>query len=128
VCDLGGETPPVLLFSGAMQSIPLVNPTTNLSHRQRLGRCYELSGLIALHNPHVTLVHGSIQGFNYPRIAHAWVELPDGSVWEPVTNKVWHHSIFDGFYRAEVTVRYRGPCFSRTYRFRVERRALMGAA
>jgi hypothetical protein len=89
-----------------MQSTPLINPTADLTHRQRLGRCYELSGLIALHNPHVTLVHGSIQGFNFPRIAHAWVELPDGSVWEPVTNKVWHHSIFDGFYRPQVTIKY----------------------
>jgi hypothetical protein len=27
-------------------------------------------------------------------------------VWERVTRKVWHRPIFDGFYRAEVTVRY----------------------
>jgi hypothetical protein len=84
-----------------MHRTPLINPTADLSHRQRLGRCYELSGTIALHNPHVMLVHGSIQGFNFPRIAHAWVELPDGSVWEPVTNKVWHRPIFDGCQRAD---------------------------
>lgn len=96
----------MVLFCVAMQDTPFVNPTADLPHPQRLGRCYELSGLVALHNPDFTLVHGSIQGLKFPRIAHAWVELPDGSVWEPVSNKVWNRSIFDGFYRAQVTVKY----------------------
>ena len=42
----------------------------------------------------VTLVHGSIQGANSPRIKHAWVELPSGVIWEPASNETWDKSAF----------------------------------
>ncbi len=89
-----------------MNAETLTNPTDHLPFKERLGRCYELSGLMVLHNPDTSLVHGSIQGMGNPRIAHAWVDLPDGSVWEPATNKVWTRYTFEAFFRAEVTRKY----------------------
>ena len=72
------STPPT------MQPSKLINPNENETMKARLGRCYELSGMLVLHNPGpgITLVHGSIQGMGKPRIEHAWVELADGSVWD----------------------------------------------
>lgn len=84
----------------------LINPHDHLPYKQRLGRCYELAGEIALHNSTVELVHGSIQGFGAPRIGHAWVVLGDESVWEPATNRVWGPAAFQAFYNAKVEKRY----------------------
>ncbi len=84
----------------------LINPDANIPHKARLGRCYELTGKIALHNPHVDVIHGSIQGMGAPRIRHAWVALPDGSIWEPVTNKVWSKKGFYDFFSAIDIKRY----------------------
>ena len=84
----------------------LINPTDDLPFKDRLGRCYELAGLLTIHNPEVMLVHGSIQNFNKPRLAHAWVELPDGTKWEPATNQIWSRSSFGAFFHPQVTRKY----------------------
>jgi hypothetical protein len=86
----------------------LINPDENEPMKARLGRCYELSGMLVLNNPGpgITLVHGSIQGMGRPRIEHAWVELADGSVWEPATNQCWERQRFDSFFSAQVAMRY----------------------
>ncbi|HVZ65088.1 MAG TPA: hypothetical protein VG936_11000 [Lacunisphaera sp.] len=89
-----------------MNAEALTNPTDHLTHKERLGRCYELSGLIVLYNPDTSLAHGSIQGLGNPRIAHAWVDLPDGSVWEPATNKVWSRTGFEAFFNPRVSQKY----------------------
>lgn len=78
-----------------MNAETLTNPTDHLPFKKRLGRCYELPGQIVLHNPDTSLVHGSIQGLGNPRLAHAWVDLPDDSVWEPATNQVWSRYILE---------------------------------
>jgi hypothetical protein len=96
-----------------MTSSTLINPDGNVPHKKRLGRCYELAGNLALHNPETQLIHGSIQGFGAPRIPHAWVVLPDGSIWEPATNKVWEKPIFYGFFNAIVRKRYDQQTFMR---------------
>lgn len=70
----------------------------------RLGRCYELSYKATA--PGTTLVHGSIQGFDFPRIDHAWVVLADGTVWEPASNEVWDAGVFRSFFRAVVGTEY----------------------
>jgi hypothetical protein len=65
------------------------NPNESEPFEDRLGRCYELAGRFATSNADCTLVYGSIQGNGKPRLDHAWVELPGGDCWEPITNKVW---------------------------------------
>ena len=53
----------------------------------RLGMCYELSAKVLM-EPEMRnsrVVHGSIQGFDFPRIGHAWVLLPNDMVFDPVT-------------------------------------------
>lgn len=56
--------------------------------RARLGRCYELAGRHVMNaRDGSSLVHGSIQGAGNPRIGHAWVQLPDGAVYDPVLDQ-----------------------------------------
>lgn len=80
-----------------------------------LGRCYELSGRRVAFGPddsmisgyrNATLVHGTIQGFNNPAIGHAWVEEPDGSVWEPATDTVYPADAFKALFKPVVHHRY----------------------
>lgn len=73
--------------------------------KERLGRCYELAGRFITNNVGI-LVHGSIQGFDNPRIGHAWVELPDGNIWEPASAKIWPVEIFSAMFNPEVEQRY----------------------
>lgn len=82
------------------------DPSGKLEFRQRLGRCYELAGRFASHHDGVALIHGSIQGFGNPRIDHAWVELPDGNVWEPASGQVWDRAVFDVLYHPKVGQRF----------------------
>lgn len=82
------------------------NPTAHLAFRQRIGRCYELAGQVTLHNLDATLVHGSIQGFGKPRLKHAWVQFPDGEVWEPATNQLWTATGFAGLFNPETDIVY----------------------
>ena len=56
---------------------------------QRLTRCSELAcyALLLGEAPEGTLlVHGTIHGEDSPlgRIGHAWLRLPDGTIWEPI--------------------------------------------
>ncbi len=46
------------------------------------GTCYSDAWRYVMHNIDGVLVHGSIVGL-YGRINHAWVELSDGTVWDP---------------------------------------------
>lgn len=73
---------------------------------RRLGRCYELAGKYAAFNVDGTLVHGSIEGMGNPRIGHAWVELKDGTVWEPITDQIWDARVFQAFFNPKVEKRY----------------------
>ena len=64
----------------------------------RLGQCYPLSYRYATRRPGRTLVHGSIQGMGQPRIGHAWVRNPDGTVHEPATDEDWSADLFQAFF------------------------------
>jgi len=66
-------------------------PFARIPVHRRHGRCYELSAkYVTMHDEHATLVHGTI--FNRhraalddgPPTAHAWVELQDGRIFDPV--------------------------------------------
>ena len=76
------------------------NPNEDEPFKKRLSRCYELAGRFASHNEGCKLVHGSIQGGNHPRIKHAWVELPNGDIWEPIGNQPWSKDAFERLYNA----------------------------
>lgn len=44
-----------------------------------------------------TLVHGVINsGLDGKRIKHAWIELPDGNIYEPVLNEYMSKAEFEG--------------------------------
>jgi hypothetical protein len=51
-------------------------------------------------------VHGTIQGYGLPPLEHAWVEEPDGSVYEPGTDHVYDKHDFDRLYNPQVQARY----------------------
>jgi hypothetical protein len=59
--------------------------------RKRQGCCYELAMRVMTDQPgaeRFTLVHGSVVTASYGpsiRIDHAWIELPDGRIFEPGT-------------------------------------------
>jgi hypothetical protein len=75
--------------------------------KDRLGRCYELAGrrvLFATDSP--ILVHGTIQGRGYPPNPHAWVILPDGQVWEPVSDSVMPAVVYDALFNPVENHRY----------------------
>lgn len=77
---------------------------------QRLGRCYELAAFaLALGSAprDAHLVHGSVHALPAPvRIKHAWLELPDGHVWEPARAHVWHGTSWWTYARPVIDVRY----------------------
>lgn len=78
---------------------------------QRLTRCYQLAGYaLALGTvPHdATLVHGTIHARvpDAERIGHAWLELFDEMVWEPVSRVLWAADAWQRFTRAVVDRRY----------------------
>lgn len=77
---------------------------------ERVRRCYEIAGYaIAFGSAgdSARLVHGSWHGPNADqRIGHAWVELPNGLLWEPI-----HAAIFD----AEAMKAYARMWDERTY-------------
>ena len=73
---------------------------------ERLGRCYELAGR-EVPGSGGTLVHGSIHHVLVNnRIDHAWIELADGSVWEPISQDVYPPSAFAALFRPTVAGRY----------------------
>jgi mRNA-degrading endonuclease RelE of RelBE toxin-antitoxin system len=83
-----------------------VDPGAELAFKDRLGKCYELAGRYATNNRGAVLVHGSIQGFDHPRIGHAWVIDPDGEVFEPTSGLHWDPQVFESFYRPKEIERY----------------------
>ncbi len=72
----------------------------------RLGHCYVLAGRHAVEQPGSILVHGTIQGGDNPRTGHAWVEKPDGTVWEPITQWELPADAFERLFNAEAERRY----------------------
>lgn len=73
---------------------------------ERLGRCYELAGRYASQNPNSELVHGTIQGAGNPPLDHAWVNLPTGDVYEPISDQEWDKVAFDAFFNPVEKVTY----------------------
>lgn len=63
----------------------------------RSGRCYELAGQANRHEPASSLVHGTLHGPDEDNIlmGHAWVILPNGHCWEPLTMKAGPRELFD---------------------------------
>ena len=78
--------------------------------RKRQGRCYELAGRVMLNedgSETFTLVHGEVSsGFAWRRIGHAWIELPDGSVYDPVLNEFMTKAGFDSRAKPSKCQRY----------------------
>ena len=68
-------------------------------YRARLGRCYELAGRYVIDND-ARLVHGTIHRDPYPPNPHAWAVLPNGDVWEPITERTWPADGFAVWYEA----------------------------
>lgn len=67
-----------------------------LTLSERGGRCFELSAYAIVFGTAPAgsvLVHGSIHGpeAGMQRIGHAWVELPDGTVWEPYYHEIYRN-------------------------------------
>lgn len=67
-----------------------MNPPTDVPRRPRLktrdGRCYELSGELALYHHDWTLVQGEVNMRDGSRMGHAWVER-DGWAYDSVLDK-----------------------------------------
>ena len=64
---------------------------------ERLTRCYELAAYaltLGTAPSDATLIHGTWQHVIYAprRIAHAWLELADGRVWEPISGVIYERS------------------------------------
>lgn len=68
----------------------------------RIGRCYELAGRYVMEHHSAKLVHGSIQGFDNPRIGHAWVILPSGEWYDTILDLALPESAFIDYFNAEV--------------------------
>ena len=76
--------------------------------RQRIGRCYELSGreVAFSDDPDARLVHGTIQGFGYPPNPHAWVVRGNGIVYDPVLGQEFTGETHRALFRSEVDREY----------------------
>ena len=80
--------------------------------RYRRGRCYELALKIMLYEPgaeRFTLVHGRIsqlKGDDDYMIDHAWVELEDGTIYDPVRDKCVPADVYVSLWSAEAERRY----------------------
>lgn len=76
---------------------------------ERAGRCYELAGyalLLGTAPAEAILVHGSIEGFGQPRIGHAWLQVAEDGIWEPMQGKLWHPLIWAAIAHPVVEVAY----------------------
>ena len=52
------------------------------------GKCFENALRFLIKNPEGTLMHGTVySGALNKRIRHAWVELPDGTLWDGQTEE-----------------------------------------
>ena len=59
--------------------------------RKRQGRCYELAGqgiLNTTSNDSVLLCHGLVTNLDGTTIDHAWLEVDEGQIYDPVLDKV----------------------------------------
>lgn len=59
---------------------------------ERAGRCYSLAGYalaMGTAPDDAILVHGSIEGFGNPRIGHAWLQIAEDTIWEPMQARLW---------------------------------------
>lgn len=69
------------------------------------GKCYKHAALVAMLNPGTRLVHGVLHPEFGPRagttFAHAWVDLEDGRVFDPVTQKAYAKDAYYAAFRAE---------------------------
>ena len=81
------------------------DPNERVAFKDRLGNCYRLAAQYAIAN-RGKLIHGSIEGMGKPRLDHAWVELDDGSVWEPTLGQLFDANIFEIFASPIVHTRY----------------------
>lgn len=72
----------------------------------RLGDCYPLVGQYMFNHRDSTMVHGTIQGYGQPRLEHAWVENPNGTIFEPATGHLMSKEEFTAWANPEKEVRY----------------------
>lgn len=78
---------------------------------QRLTRCYQLAGYalsLGTAPDDAQLVHGTMHAQlpGTERIEHAWLELPNETVWEPVSRRLWLSDTWEVFARPIVQRRY----------------------
>ena len=73
------------------------------------GECYSTSGRFIMdevrHDQDATLVHGVIRNLNGD-VAHGWVELDDGFIFEPATDAVYHPDDFEHLFRPLTIIEY----------------------
>ena len=66
--------------------------------KRRLHNCFELSYEYVMAHPNALLIHGSVKFDNFytdhggisthgQRILHAYVQLPNGKIWEPIFDR-----------------------------------------
>jgi hypothetical protein len=76
----------------------------------RLGLCYMMAGhalVLGTAPKGSKLVHGTIHHVLAGHsIEHAWLQLPDGSVWEPTQGKTWSAMEWEAIFRPRDTVSY----------------------
>lgn len=70
----------------------------------RLGDCYMNAGQILI-TEEATLVHGIIRAPEGD-VAHAWVELDDGYIYEPTSDAVYHPDDFEALHDPVVLATY----------------------
>jgi len=83
-------------------------PTPKNELDDREGRCWELAAakLLSLHSDTAAvLIHGTILT-TAGRIAHAWVRLADGTIYEPVGQGVYGAELFAWAAKAEIIAEY----------------------
>lgn len=109
-----GPNPASAKRVAAPGTIDQSDPNASRAFADRLGNCYELTGTylfgagpdsVGAH-PGSTLVHGTIQGNGQPRLQHAWVENPDGSIFEPATGHRMTADEFKAWASPQVDARY----------------------
>lgn len=90
----------------------MANDELSVGYHFRRGRCYELAGyaLVFASAPEgAILVHGTIDGHEpggVGRLGHAWLELPDGTIWEPIFGDLWRADDWTAYADARVERRY----------------------
>ena len=78
------------------------------SVKQKLGKCYELSGRYVCGHPEAILVHGYLVNkftIGLRKINHAWVEEGD-EVFDPVMGKRFPKAVYDGIFQPIPKKRY----------------------